>query len=209
MFYKLMSSACILGFLAAPALAADMFDASYGQNNTYANTGVPGASWGGVYGGLVAGYGWGEAGPLDTDGGVLGATLGYNWQHQSFVLGAEGDMSLFNVGSRGPFGKFDHRWMGTARVRAGYAFDRFLVFGTGGFASTTTKFRQAGVGGDSETHYGWTLGAGMEAAITDRISAKVDYLYTNFDTKAYSIGPGNVRVNPDTSTLRAGVNYRF
>jgi outer membrane immunogenic protein len=208
MLRKFYTHACFLALAVIPVAAADMYD-PYSQNNQYAASQSSSYSWGGVYGGVVTGYGWGDAVGADTDGGVIGGTAGYNWQQQSIVLGAEGDISYMGVGSSGAAGKFSHNWMGTGRLRAGFAFDRFLVYGTGGVAYSTADLKLAGVGSDNEVHFGWTMGLGMEAAITDRISAKVDYLYTNLDSKTYSVGIGGTRVDPDVNTLRAGINYRF
>ncbi len=201
-------SAGFIAVAAVPALAADMYD-PYAQNNTgYYGASTSANNWGGIYGGVVAGFGWGNGAGLDTDGGVMGVTLGYNYQYHDLVVGAEGDLSYSGIGSRSAVGRFDQNWIGTARLRAGYAFDRFMVFGTGGFAFSTAEFKSPAFGKDDATHYGWTLGGGIEAALTEKITAKVDYLYTNLNTKNYTVGAG-IRANPDVSQLRAGVNYRF
>ncbi|MCV5185543.1 outer membrane beta-barrel protein, partial [Escherichia coli] len=74
-------------------------------------------------------------------------------------------------------------WFGTVRGRLGYAFDRWLVYGTGGFA----------YGGGSRSPYaasypytlpdtariGYALGGGVEYALTDHISVKVEGLYVD------------------------------
>jgi outer membrane immunogenic protein len=148
-------------------------------------------------------------------------------------------------------------WFGTLRVRLGYAFDRWLVYGTGGLAfsvggrvdPTVTVLTHLGPlptqngfcrtnNNCDDTRWGWTLGAGVEYALTNNWSVKAEGLYVNLDDDgrqatgplAYGVfsGPG---VGPGTSVtfyapatafsprgnggddnffvLRAGVNYRF
>lgn len=200
----------LLALAAVPAVAAD-FNDPYAPNASYAY--APGAQgampWQGFYLGAMGGYGWGRAAGSSIDGGLFGLTAGYNWQtNNNVVFGLEGDLAYTGINSSGAGGKFDINWLGTARARLGYGFDRFLVFGTGGVAWTTTDFAINAVGSDSGAHLGWTVGAGMEAAITQHISAKVDYLYGSFERDSYSIGAG-VSAKPTVNTLRAGVNYRF
>jgi opacity protein-like surface antigen len=96
-------------------------------------------------------------------------------------------------------------WVGTVRGRIGFAFDRFVVFGTGGFAWTNAEVDVGGVN-DSNFHGGWTAGGGIEAAITGNISAKAEYLYMDFSDELYA-GVGTI--DPELHTFRIGVNYKF
>ena len=62
-----------------------------------------------------------------------------------------------------------------------------------------------------EVNWGWTLGGGVEYAITNNFTAKVEGLYVDLDTKDnYNLG-GRVNVNRDAEfgVLRAGLNYKF
>jgi outer membrane immunogenic protein len=102
------------------------------------------------------------------DGNFLGGgQIGYNYQIGSFVIGAEADIQGINTddndavffpgpGMAGVFvpGEFEDSadWFGTVRLRAGVAFDRFLVYATGGLAYT-------------EDNTGWTVGGGVEWAL--------------------------------------------
>jgi outer membrane immunogenic protein len=123
---------------------------------------LPVYNWAGVYVGINGGWGWGSTkytanavgtfpgttGSLSDNGGVVGGTLGANFQTGAFVFGVEGD------------------W------RAGYAADRVLFFATAGgaFANVQTNFN-----GTTTTHTqsGWTAGAGVEWAFADNWTAKV------------------------------------
>jgi outer membrane immunogenic protein len=103
------------------------------------------------------------------DGNFLGGgQIGYNYQIGSFVVGVEADIqgiatddndAVFIPGpgfAGGTFvpGEFEDSadWFGTVRLRAGVAFDRFLVYATGGLAYT-------------EDNTGWTAGGGVEWAL--------------------------------------------
>ena len=106
------------------------------------------------------------------------------------------------------------------RGRAGYAFDRFLVYGTGGaaFANVRANFSNDPV--TSSIEAGWTVGAGVEAALGRNWSAKAEYLFVKLaDGSCYADcaiadanGPAiipNVAVKFNESIVRGGINYKF
>ena len=111
---------------------------------------LPVYTWGGIYIGANGGYGFGSSsfgtplgsGSFDPTGFVAGGTLGFNYQFGSFVLGIEGDGDWANIsastsgGGCGAVGNCQTSlgWLATVRGRAGYAFDRVLVYGTAGGA---------------------------------------------------------------------------
>ena len=115
-----------------------------------------------------------------------------------------------------------HDYFGTVRARAGFAFDRALIYATGGFAygggaPGSTCSIGAFYYGDSgdDTHTGWTLGGGVEYAFTDNLTAKVEGLYVNldrggndvFDPVSGVIFPA--QENIEFGVVRAGLNYKF
>ncbi len=65
------------------------------------------------------------------------------------------------------------------RARAGIALDRFLVYGTGGAAVTDLQLSNAG-GSDDDVLWGWTAGAGVEGMLTDNLTARIEYRYTDY-----------------------------
>ena len=98
-------------------------------------------------------------------------------------------------------------WFGSVRGRLGYAFDRALVYGTGGFG-----YGQVTNDGYAETQTGWVAGGGVEYKLTPAWSAKAEYQY--FDLGASSgvngVGPLDDSLTGNRtqfSTFRVGVNY--
>lgn len=189
---------------------------------------APQYNWTGIYAGVHLGYGWGDvhrpgAGGGDADGVLGGAQLGASVQWGNFVAGIETDIS--GTGIQGttstPGGvttmRSDLDYFGTLRGRAGFAFDRFLVYGTGGlaYAGLDNKLQVLGVGAsDAGTQIGWTAGGGVEAAITPNWSVKVEYLYADLGKETYRFRnaagvSANERVSYDQNLVRAGVNYKF
>jgi len=71
---------------------------------------------------------------------------------------------------------------GSVRGRVGYAMERVLLYAAGGW--TATNFKVEGGGFDeSETLHGWTLGAGFDYAVTDRIFTRLEYRYNDYFEK--------------------------
>lgn len=71
-------------------------------------------------------------------------------------------------------------WEGAARLRLGYAVDRFLSYVAGGVGFGSLKTSSIGPGGNvedefDETNVGWTLGAGVEYAFTDNLTGRTEY----------------------------------
>jgi outer membrane immunogenic protein len=205
----LLSSVALLG-LASGAMAADLPSRRAPAPIIAA---VPVFTWTGFYVGVNAGYGWntndsitvgGVRFDLDDEGGFVGgAQAGYNYQIGSFVVGLEGDIQYADFGGDDRF-DFDNDgiadddfnnsdWFGTVRARAGVAFDRALIYATGGFAFA-----------DDAT--GWTVGGGLEYAFTNNLSAKVEGLYVNLDQDDNFLG---IDSDAEFGVVRAGLNFRF
>ena len=199
-------------------------------------------NWTGFYLGLAGGYGWGSTRQTadiasginsgtdnNLNGGIFGLTYGYNWQTGPWVIGVEGDISwsgikdTFNDNNGSfycttPFNCVTNlKWLGTDRARLGYAWDRYLVYVTGGFAYggvDATHTNDATETDETKTRVGWTLGGGIEAMLMPHWSAKLEYLYvdlgdqTNFHVIP-SFGGAAQSVLVKTSIVRLGINYRF
>ncbi|WP_414473489.1 outer membrane protein [Microvirga sp. M2] len=183
---------------------------------------VPVFTWTGFYVGVNAGVGFNNGdddlvfNPTTTifadsnnDASFVGGgQVGYNYQMGSFVVGVEGDLQWADFGSTtydftgvggGLYTRNSADWFGTVRARVGVAFDRALIYATGGWAFTDNR-------------NGWTVGGGLEYAITNNLSAKLEGLYVNLDSDDFTV-PGVVGTfstgDTDFGVVRAGLNYRF
>jgi outer membrane immunogenic protein len=161
-------------------------------------------------------------------GGLFGGNIGYNWQFApNWVVGIEADIAWsgvndsFSVSSFNGIGtgtyssKLDY--LGTVRGRIGYAFDRALLYATGGFAYGGVK-NSAGNGPNriastSETQTGWTVGGGLEYAFTNNWTARVEALYVDLGSSEGTTTSvlSSCRFGfKNTYTLgRFGLNYKF
>lgn len=205
---KKMMLAMTVATLAAAAGAASAADLPRGQAPFYSTAPVSQYNWGGGYAGLNLGYAWGKVSSSSVSpSGVLGGIqAGYNWQSGQFVFGAETDLQLTGANDTFAPYKFSNPWFGTLRGRAGVALNNILLYGTVGLAYGGIEGQRNGLTED-KTHVGWTAGVGMEVGFTPNWSAKVEYLYMDLSSRAYTIT--GVNNGYDASMLRFGVNYRF
>ena len=220
---------------AAPAFAADLPPPSAPPPRApVAYVPAPVFSWTGVYVGINTGYAFGQSswnsplgttGNFDVSGAMAGLTLGGNYQIGQFVVGAETDIDWQNVrGSQvgggcnlGPGAPAScasaSNWVGTFRARAGFAMDRTLIYATAGGAYANIKASLDALPWASSTELGWAAGGGVEFAMTDNWTAKIEYLFADFQHA--SCGLGNclavppVSVSFDESMVRGGINYKF
>src|SRR5476651_1331243 len=179
---------------------------------------MPVYNWTGPYIGISGGGAFGRSdvgaplssGSFNTSGGLVGGTLGYNYQMGQAVLGLEGDISWSNIRGSSTCGGLScgtrNDWLSTARGRLGYAVDRFLPYVTGGAAFGDIKTSATGFADSHSTKVGWTAGGGIEAALAGPWTAKLEYLYVD-------LGRGGGIAGSDasfkTNIVRAGINYRF
>lgn len=208
----LVSGALLGAMVAAPAMAADLAKPQSYPVKAQVAAPPPVFSWTGFYIGANAGYAWGSGkGAADyygvsPDGWFGGGQVGYNYQFQNNMLvGVEADLQGSDISgnANGVNSKLDY--FGTVRARLGYAYDRFLPYVTGGLAYGKNTINDFGYS-DSNTHVGWTVGGGLEYAITNNWTARAEYLYVDLGKKTYdNIGDAGIAA----STARVGVNYKF
>lgn len=201
-------------------------------------------NWTGFYVGVNGGYAWGSQDPLvlfgnrfdrssmSMSGGMVGGTAGAQIQQGVVVLGVEGDLDWANIKGNyavaptvlgGPIlpgqtitlnVSSNISAVGTARLRAGAAFNNWLLYVTGGVAAVKSSANGTSIAGvpcgtlgvfpncaASAWRPGMVAGLGLEYGFTPNWSLKAEYLYTKV------IGTG---VSTDSlNTVRAGINYRF
>jgi outer membrane immunogenic protein len=204
---------------------------------------MPIFTWTGCYVGVQAGLdagnskwndpfpsGWGTV-TYGTSGGIVGGQVGCNYQMQNFVIGAEGELwgsslsgstSKLLGGEGGGLFSFHSKSdiAGDLSVRAGYAFDRVLLFSKIGAAwahySFTETYPSVNSPDTGQGDYsGLLLGLGVEYAIDLHWSVKGEYDYINYGSKnipmymvtgAYDYSP---KISNYENIFKAAVNYRF
>jgi outer membrane immunogenic protein len=207
MLRRILFAASSVIALTGAANAADIYRAPEGAS--YKDTPYLGVSWSGLYLGANAGYGWSaNTDNLNPVGPLGGVQIGYNFQSGNFVFGAEADFQAAHISDSNALQKSEMNWFGTARGRLGYAFDRTLVYGTGGFAFGNIENSTAGGRTDSDTQTGWVAGGGLEYKVTSAWSAKAEYQYLDLDanSRVGPLGLGN-EDRTQVHTFRVGLNY--
>lgn len=222
--YALLATTALTFGLVQVASAADLPARMY----TKAPIAVaPAPSWTGFYLGGNVGYGWGRVrsslGTTEPDGVVGGGQIGYNWQTNNFVFGIETDFqganerasSGFTVGAPAVAGSVTDRlnYFGTVRGRVGLVgWNQWLFYATGGYAYGETETNLA-VGllsaNSRSTRSGYTIGGGIEGMIAPNWTAKVEYLYIDFDRYNQGIGGFTTSRRADNNIVRVGLNYHF
>ena len=223
-----LTLACLVAFVAAPAVAADI----PARMVTKAPVMVPAFSWTGLYIGGNIGYGFGRTtgtvnvppGNFDIDGIFGGGQIGANYQVGNWVFGVEADYQAADISGTsatlaGVAINTEVESFGTVRGRIGYAWDRWMLYGTGGYAfegRTTASLTPALVGSSRRSLDGWAAGVGVEYAFAPNWSAKLEYLHVDLDQKTFFPGVGGCAATPalcqagiELDTVRVGVNYRF
>ncbi len=179
---------------------------------------APISNWSGAYLGATANYDWGRftgnGGDRDADGFGGGLYGGYNFQSGQLVYGAEADVNLGDEkgsAGTGPLGESlrgKQGVNGSIRARVGYDMNPFLLYGTGGLAISDNKVSNA-TSSDSATALGYTVGAGVEAMVTNNITARVEYRYSDYQNKDFALDTGTVSRGFDDHSVKAGIGVKF
>lgn len=179
--------------------------------------------WDGFYGGLNAGYGWGQgtmdpgtAVTLDIEGWLGGAQVGYNFANGGMVFGVEADIQAANIkGTETDPNNTEHEFgiqsFGTVRARIGADAGSFMPYITGGLAYGSLHYKSTDAAGatvddESQWAWGWAVGAGVEAMLAENVSIKGEYLYIDLGTPTFAAGFDG---SANAHTARLGVNFHF
>jgi outer membrane immunogenic protein len=186
-------------------------------------------NWAGFYAGVDAGYVWGWSRWSDplagssrahSGGATLGGHLGYNWQRGALVFGLETDAAWANLD--GNFGsgiafcatgpcETKQNWIGTTRGRIGYAFGYWMPYLTGGLAYGDVHNTMPW-GSASRINLGWSAGAGIEVALRQNWSAKLEFLHLDLGTASFfdaATGASSVSAPIKDDLIRAGISYHW
>ncbi len=191
---------------------------------------------------------------VNDDGFTGGGQIGYNYQFgagSGVVVGVEADAQYTDLdrrvgidytgvsplnsalGGTGTAYRGGLDFLGTVRGRVGYAFNQFMIYGTGGFAygevnNSVNVFTAPGAlfaaGGRSDLQTGYTYGGGLEYAIptasflnvfhSSAVTVKAEYLHYDLGGSNIAVNTGaantyNTRVTNSGDLIRAGINYKF
>jgi outer membrane immunogenic protein len=173
----------------------------------------------------------------DPSGGFLGVHAAYLHQFEGsrLVVGidgdwdynwADGDMEMTQSPAFNPYpnayGEADIKWTSSIRARLGYAFGRTLPYLTAGAAfarlgysegvdPSQTMYEQQ----DDRTMVGWTVGAGVAHAFSERWSAFVEYRYSDYGSETFLPTPvasqptDSSSIDLTTHAVRFGVSYKL
>jgi opacity protein-like surface antigen len=192
--------------------------------------------WTGIYIGGHVGAGfsyrdWTFGGGSTSEAGdaaMLGGQLGMNYQLGKWVAGVETDVAWGNLKEESacPDGSNTcwtrQTWLATVTGRIGYAFDPALFYLKGGAAFTHSDyFKTAPLPSALDERSGgrrsgWTAGAGMEYALWNSWTLRLEYDYSDFGSRSFAmanIATGafaeNVTVRQKAHEVKLGVNYLF
>lgn len=213
--------------------------AAYAADVVYQEPPVPAApmeiapvnTWSGPYAGVSLGYGFsgntdvsngaGSVG-ISTDGWMGGAFGGFQQQNGSFVYGAEADINYSRVkGSVGdPLGvtgsSIESRTSvdGSIRGRAGVTVtEDILLYGTAGLAAERQRVTASdGIDSvrDTQTLLGYTVGAGVDARLTEQVFGRLEYRYTDYGSRTYDFGGiGSADVGSSNHRVSVGLGVKF
>jgi outer membrane immunogenic protein len=193
--------------------------------------------------GVIATFGHDNASTV-----IGGGQVGCNWQTGAWVFGIEGDAQAqrwsstrtAGVGAIPPFvpgDVFDLRsdWQASVRGRVGYAWDRTLLYVTGGAAFTNLRAGSnfvadgifpATLASETKTLIGGTVGAGVEYAVGSNWTVGVEGRYSWYGRQTFNAGsvaaanigigaplfvfvPATQTVRVDTAEVLLTANWKF
>jgi len=219
-FMRISTLLVATALVAAPAAAqaADLYIPAPPPMMAPVSSGI----WEGLYIGAHVGYTTGFAdhtsqnpgNDIDLAGFLLGAQIGANFYLSDTVVGGVvADISWSNAtGSIPAFQTTTQTidWEGSLRAKLGFDGGAFMPYLTGGLAvATGTRSNNQFNLPSTQTHIGWTVGAGLDVAVADNVSMNLEYRYSDFGSAVYSTGGTPPTINLTTHAVRAGVNFHF
>lgn len=212
--------ATVVGGLMSSAYAADLIV------EEPAEVGVVdvGGNWDGPYIGVFGGYGWGTVTDdtsdildpdMGIDGWLVGVAVGANFTlTDGIVAGVVGDLAWSDIsGGIDPEDGVEYsvNWLGSVRGKLGFDGGAFLPYLTAGLAfANADETNHGGFGANNVTHFGWTVGAGVEFAISENLSADLLYRYSDYGDQDYvTDGHGTLPLSLTTQTVSVGLNWSF
>lgn len=194
-------------------------------------------SWNGGYIGAQAGYsfarnklsftGFTDNATANSDGFVGGIYAGYNWAiTDTIVYGVEGDINFANLKKDTVLTSNQNNsvnWNtktdieGAVRARLGVSYDRWLPYIAAGVAfarlkdtiSLSNQTNTATFAENTSTRVGFTIGAGVDYAVTDNILLRAEYRYNDYGKKTSTIENLDFERKLSSNNIRLGIAYKF
>ncbi len=191
--------------------------------------------WGGAYIGGQVGYNWAKskvsfdnndssinASPAGFIGGIY---AGYNWEFSNaYLFGIEGDINYADLSKTtvltGPNNEITFtprvEFEGAVRARFGVNYERWLPYIAGGLSVARVKdtftIQDARVRDSLEqtdTRIGFTIGAGVDYALTNNLLLRAEYRYADYGKRTLGDDDDGVRGKLTTNNVRLGIAYKF
>ncbi len=152
----------------------------------------------------------------DPEGFRVGGEVGYDWQRGTFVFGVVGNASYAWIDGDGRgagIGQFESEmnYVGTLRGRLGLAFNRFMLYGTGGWAFGDLEVTDnlAAVS-DENFLSGYAAGGGLEYVWNSSITLRAEYLHLDYGSETYiSLPAGSQELDAQMGMINFGLVTRY
>ncbi len=164
----------------------------------------------------------------DIEGFAAGAQLGYTWQKEEFIIGLEGDFGYLGAEAEEDFRDDDlavteFGAYGMLSGRLGLANNRSMLYlktglvvaqveTTVGDTDNNGAFNAQNSSTLDDVFFGYTVGGGVEHAISSNWTVKAEYLFFDFDPETSLTNDGQntaVNHNAELHTVKVGLNYKF
>ncbi|AGF74279.1 hemin binding protein [Bartonella australis AUST/NH1] len=114
----------------------------------------------------------------------------------------------------------EQKWSGATRIRVGFVTGRIMPYIAGGVAYTqlhgiyseTVEKKDVNpqsynLEDDKKTMVGYTLGGGLDYAVTDNIILRAEYRYSDFGKKKFA--QDRIKIHYRADDFRVGMSYKF
>jgi outer membrane immunogenic protein len=208
-FTKILAASTILFSAASFARAADAIDEIPAAPESVEV--APANNWEGAYVGGKLTHQWGKTKmnkDYDAKGFGGGLYTGYNKQDGQIVYGVEADANYSGIEKSYKGIEADQGLNGSLRARVGYDLNPAMVYATGGLAATNMEVTDK-TSDSNKTLLGVTLGAGVETKITDQITARTEYRFTNYQTQTFNLDSGATDRGLKEHQVNVGLGFKF
>ena len=185
--------------------------------------------WGGGYIGGQVGYSWAKNKingynndlSASSNGFMGGLYAGYNWEFSNaYLFGLEGDINysdlskdaILAINNRNYVWNSRVEWEGALRARFGINYERWLPYIAGGVALAGVKHNlttgNTDIGTASDTNVGFTIGAGLDYALTNNLLLRAEYRYSDYGKQRIDDND-LLKAKLTTNNIRLGIAYKF